>query len=580
MSSRVWVTCVTLPAVICPSGGEPAAQEQAETTGIVNGEIGRKIDAYMQGLESLGFCGAVIVAHGDEVLLNKGYGFADIGKGIRNTAETAFLIGSITKQFTAAAIMKLEMEGKLNTNDPIDKYLENVPDDKKAITLHQLLTHTAGFVDYTGDDYETTPRDEAVRIALNSPLLSTPGEQFNYSNSGFSVLAAIVELVSGMPYEDFVRRNLFLPAGMQHTGYRAPDWSKLTVSRMYNDDTDNGTALERDYPYWNLLGNGGMMSTTHDMFLWHRALMGDEILSAAAKAKLYKPELNDYAYGWDSLETDYGRLITHDGGNDLGANSNFMRYIDRDLVIFYASNRRVSAFPILYLMRNALVKMAFGEEFEPFPAAAEVEGFDAAGLAGRYLCDSGGFIDARVISGKLVLVPVGQQAVNAIVAPGGEVASRCAELNARAVPIVDAIVAGDYAPLGAAMANPQRLEAWRSSLTERIAALGELEEHLVLGTTNAWWGAGEGLVTFVRITGENGNLVFRFHWDERGIWGLGGAAIAQPVTLVCQPQSLTELAAYEPALGRTVPVTVQKDGEAVTLILKTASGELRAVREN
>ncbi|HUX07334.1 MAG TPA: serine hydrolase domain-containing protein [Acidobacteriota bacterium] len=576
----VLLVAFSVAAMTGACGGPPAEESPMDAAGLINGEIGERIDAYMKGLEGIGFCGAVLVARGEEVLVNKGYGYADIGKGIRNTAETVFLIGSITKQFTAAAIMKLEMEGKLNTADSISKYLESVPEDKQEITLHQVLTHTAGFVDYTGDDYETTPRDEAVRRALAAMLLFTPGEQFQYSNAGFSVLAAIVEIVSGKPYEDFVLENLFKPAGMKHTGYRGPDWSGMVISRMYNDDTDNGTALERDYPYWNLLGNGGVMSTTYDMFLWHRALMGESVLSAEAKEKLYTPELNNYAYGWDSRETEFGRLITHDGGNDLGANSNFMRYIDRDVVVFYASNRRISGFPTNYLMRNALVRIALGEDFDPFPAAAEGEGYDPAAFAGRFLLDSGEFIDANVLGGRLVLVPVGQEMVNAIIAPPEDIASECSEINEKAVRVIDAIAAGDFDPLGGLMVNPERLEGWKEFLTPRIADLGDIEEYLVLGTIQAWWSPGEGLVSFIRIKGANKTLVFRFHWNEQGIWGLGGRAIEQPVTLICQPRGESELAAYEPALGLTIPVGILREGENLSLILKTSSGDITATRQN
>ena len=121
-----------------------------------------------------------------------------------------------------------------------------------------------------------------------------------------------------MPYEEFLNKEVFGPAGMKFTGYRIPAWDVKTVAHWYVGQTDNGTPLEKDYPYWNLIGNGGILSTTGDMYKWHQALMGNEVLSEEARAKLYTPYLDDYAYGWDVLDTDRGTLIQHDGAEHAG----------------------------------------------------------------------------------------------------------------------------------------------------------------------------------------------------------------------------------------------------------------------
>jgi CubicO group peptidase (beta-lactamase class C family) len=271
---------------------------------VVKGDMAQKVDTYLSRIAPFGFSGALLISRDGKIVLNKGYGLALRSQGIPNTAETVFSTGSLTKQFTAAGIMKLEMTGKLNTRDPISKYFEDVPEDKQGITLHHLLTHTAGVVDAVGPDFVEALRDTTVKKILERPLQFPPGQRFSYSNAGYSLLAAVIEKVSGKTYEAFQREQLFLPAGMKNTGYRLPDWKGRVIAHWYVGDRDNGTPLEKPYPYWNLLGNGGILSTTGDMYRWHLALLGDKVLSESVKKKMFTPVENDYGYGWDILERD------------------------------------------------------------------------------------------------------------------------------------------------------------------------------------------------------------------------------------------------------------------------------------
>ena len=472
-----------------------------------------------------------------------------------------------------------EWEGQLGVYDRLDKFFPDAPEDKAGITLHQLMTHTAGMVEYTDGDYTATPRDEAVQVAMQGQLLFAPGTSFSYSNAGYTVLAAVVERASGRPYEDYLREKLFLPAGMEHTGYRGPDWESVTVSRQYTGDRDNGTPLEKDYPYWNLLGNGGMLATSGDMLRWHRALMGEEILSAEAKEKLYSPELNNYAYGWDSLNTPYGRLITHNGGNDFGATADYLRYTDRDVVIFYASNRALDDLPIHYMVRNAVVKLAFGEPFQPFPAAADGAP-DPKQLEGTYLLPSGESVNAMVRRGRLMLAPAGQGAINAILGFEGEDAIRYSELTNRADGVVGAALSGDFGSLRDSLADPSDLDGFRSWLEQAIGRLGEVSGYRVFGTIPAWWSSNADIATFAEMTGDKSAVLFRFHWDERGIWGLGGRAIPRPVLIVCMPQAEGGFIGYDPGFGLQVPVRFEEVEGRSLLAIGSGDAELTAERAN
>ena len=296
-----------------------------------------------------GFMGTVLVARDGKVVLDKAYGMANVEWDVPNAPNTKFRLGSITKQFTAAAILKLEMMGKLRVSDPISKFVGPVPDDKRAITVHHLLTHTSGLTDQLGGDYEALSRKDMLDGALESELRSAPGTEYSYSNLGYSILAAIVEKVSGRSYEEFLAAQLFAPAGMRQTGYVLPEWGPEQVAVEYDENGEpKGRPFHHpwaeDGPYWNLRGNGGLLSTARDMFRWHVALRGEEILSKSAKEKMFKPHVPEeeggesyYGYGWVVSPADEGRILWHDGGNgwSLGV---LARFPDQDAMVFWVSN--------------------------------------------------------------------------------------------------------------------------------------------------------------------------------------------------------------------------------------------------
>ena len=291
----------------------------------------------------------VAARHGNRVYC-KGFGMADRERRIPADCDTAYDVMSMTKQFTAAAILKLQMMGKLRVTDSIDRYLGSVPADKRAITLQHLLTHTSGLIDGLGGDYDRLSRRGLVTGALESKLRSPAGSEYRYSNLGYSLLAAIVERASGMGYEQFLARHLFAPAGMTHTGYVLPHWKRDRVAVEYDaSGRSHGRPFDhpwaKDGPYWNLRGNGGLLSTARDMFRWHRALERDKVLDRRSKHELFKPRVLEepggdsyYGYGWVILETKYGRAGWHNGGNGWSYGE-FTRLLDDGSMVFWVTNR-------------------------------------------------------------------------------------------------------------------------------------------------------------------------------------------------------------------------------------------------
>jgi CubicO group peptidase (beta-lactamase class C family) len=322
----------------------------ARAAEIVTGELGKNLDAQMSKSAAEGFSGVLLVARDGQIAISKGYGYADLQKKVPFTSETVFDVGSITKQFTAAAIMRLASDGKLSMDDRLDKYFSDVPADKREITLHHLLTHGSGLFGELPGDYEVAPRDDVVRRMLAMRPAAAPGRRYRYSNGGYSLLAAVVEIASGQPYEAYLREKLLLPAGMRHTGYKLPDWSEAVLAHGVTPKGDDwGTPLDHrwaeDGPYWNLRGNGGILSTVGDMYLWHQALETDKVLPAAARERMFSPHLaegpaarSQYGYGWSIATTKRGtRLITHNGGNGIFF-ADFYRFVDDDVVLIIASN--------------------------------------------------------------------------------------------------------------------------------------------------------------------------------------------------------------------------------------------------
>ena len=297
-----------------------------------------------------GSSGTLVAAADGEMLVCEGWGLADRKAGAEAGCDTVYDVMSMTKQFTAAAILKLQMMGRLRVTDRIGRFLDGVPRDKREITIHQLLTHTAGLVEALGDDYEHTSRAAMVSEALAADLRWPPGTRYRYSNVGYSLLAAIVEVASGDGYEEFLARHLFEPAGMTSTGYVLPDWEPADVAVEYDDrGRSQGRPFEHpwaaDGPYWNLRGNGGLLSTARDMFRWHRVLEGDEVLDEPAKRELFRARVREgphahsrYAYGWVVLGTPHGPAQWHNGGNGWSYGE-IVRIPTARAFVFWATNQ-------------------------------------------------------------------------------------------------------------------------------------------------------------------------------------------------------------------------------------------------
>src|SRR5688572_16016000 len=296
------------------------------------------------------FMGSVLVARGDQVLLSKGYGMANVEWEIPNTPSTKFRLASVTKQFTAAAILVLEERGKLKVEDTVKQHLPDAPAAWDKVTIFHLLTHTSGIpsaVGVPGDDYRT-PLTTAENVALvrDKPLSFQPGENYTYSNSGYILLGYLIERISGQTYEKFVQENLFAPLGMKDSGY---DSNSAIIPRRaagYSPSASgptNAAFVHMSRPH----AAGSLYSSVEDLLRWEQGLFGGKLLSKASLEKMTTPFRNSYAFGL-AVQTINGRRVIQHNGGIQGFNT----------VLAYYPEERVTVAVLGNLVGNAPAQIA------------------------------------------------------------------------------------------------------------------------------------------------------------------------------------------------------------------------------
>jgi CubicO group peptidase (beta-lactamase class C family)/uncharacterized protein YneR len=311
------------------------------------------------------FMGAVLVARDGEILFSKGYGSADLEWDIPNSAATRFRLGSLTKQFTAAAILLLEERGKLRTEDPIKKHLPEAPGAWDSVTIFHLLTHTAGIPSIT--DFPEYPRLEPfpltsrqiVMLFRDRPLEFQPGERMQYSNSGYILLGHLVEKVSGESYPDFLQENIFRPLGMKDSGYDSNSEIIPRRARGYSPSSKgpvNAGFIHMSIPF----SAGALYSTTEDLLRWERGLFGGRIVSVESLRKMTTPFRNGYALGVGVLTARGRTAFVHSGGIE-GFSTFLARFHEDKLTVVVLGNLEGDA-PSKIASR--LAALAHGEKVE------------------------------------------------------------------------------------------------------------------------------------------------------------------------------------------------------------------------
>lgn len=311
------------------------------------------------------FSGSILVARGDQVLFAKGFGMANVEHEVPNTPQTKFRLGSITKQFTAMAILILQEQGKLSVDALVSEHVEGCPEAWKEVTIHHLLTHTSGIPSFTSlpgygasMPLPSSPKQTLDRVR-EMPLEFAPGEKFVYSNSGYVLLGQIIERVSGKPYEKFLPEVIFEPLGMKDTGY---DFSAPIVPhraagyRRIGDTLANAAYLDMTIPH----AAGALYSTVEDLHRWSVALDEGKLISSGAYEKMYTPAKGNYAYGW-MIDEQFGRKRIGHGGGINGFSTYIGRFPGEKLCVVVLSNMEGSP-PAA--VAGGLAAIALGEKYD------------------------------------------------------------------------------------------------------------------------------------------------------------------------------------------------------------------------
>jgi len=309
--------------------------------------IATKVDDYMKAeMQRQHIPGlSLAVVKDGQIILAKGYGFANVEHQVPVKPETIFQSGSMGKQFTATAVMMLVEAGKLSLSDPITKFFSDAPDGWKNITVRHLLTHTAGTTDYPRDfDFQRDyTEDELLKRAEAIPLAFQPGEKWSYSNLGYVLLGILIHKVSGQFYGDFLQERVFQPLGMNTA--RIISEADIVPNRAAGYRLVKGELKNQDWvsPSLNTTADGALYLTVYDMAKWDAALYTEKLLKRSSLEQMWTPvKLNNgktypYGFGWSLNEVRGHHLIEH-GGSWQGFKSQIARYVDDKLTVVIFAN--------------------------------------------------------------------------------------------------------------------------------------------------------------------------------------------------------------------------------------------------
>lgn len=411
MKPLLTVLALALAAPLPPlAATPPSAADPARPDLVDRQALAAKVDAYLEPLLKRDLIsGSVLLARGGEVLVAKGFGPANREWDAANGVDTKFRLGSLSKQFTAAGILLLEQRGLLRLEDPLAKYLPEFPRADR-ITLHQLLSHTSGLANFNQlpDYWEKNLHHLTLRQVIDwfkdQPPRGQPGESWNYSNAGFTLLAAVIEKVSGRDFAAFLRDELFRPLGMTATGVdEHEDILGRRADGYVRDENGVKRVSYRDMAFMN--GAGSIYSTVGDLFRWDRALRSDKPLNRASLERLFAPVKENYACGW-FVDRRFGRRLISHSGDITGFRCDMQRFVDDDVTVILLLNFE-STFTAA--VARDLGAIALGEPYKPalLPEGIPVPAATLTELAGTYGLDARNALVLTAKDGRLLAAAPG-----------------------------------------------------------------------------------------------------------------------------------------------------------------------------
>lgn len=362
-----WVALAVAPLVGCATTDPvPSSSEAAPvpiSAEVVKGDLAQRIHAILSDAAQDGFGGSVVVADGDEVVLKVGYGWANKQSRVPFIPATVHQIGSITKVFTALAIFDLADRGVVDLDRPVGAYLPKAAEPMASATIKQILQHRSGMIEYCGSDERTVTKDDLLRRCMGAKLEAKRAQDIHYSNPAFSVLAALVEEVSGESVDAYVQRRITGPLGMKNTSYGLANPALDEVARTYvnGKSIDAFDASAADGRHWQVYGNGGIVSSADDMLRLYRALStGDGLSPGVRDLATHLPKGSERPkgeyFGLGMRADPNGRVevAAHKGSNGYFLSSFYWRPQDRLFAYVHGNNGEDAVEPIVKKLRAAI----------------------------------------------------------------------------------------------------------------------------------------------------------------------------------------------------------------------------------
>jgi len=374
------------------------------TNVLANDDLFLEIDEYLTRYSNLNtFNGTVLVARDGDVIINKGYGKADFELDVDNKSDSRYRIGSLTKQFTAAAILQLKENGLLRLDDKVNNYVSNFGYGDQ-ITIRNLLNHTSGFYDYTTSKEfrenmgKRVKLEEVVDIFRDKELNFEPGKEFQYSNSNYLLLGYIIENVTEKSYENYLKEEILNPIDMKNTGYAYHDKiiKKRSEGYMLNPDGSKNNIYHDDATYAHAAG--ALYSTTLDLLKWDQALYTNKILTNSSLKEMFTTYKSNYGFGFKIDKLFNKKRYYHHGGN-MGYTSSINRFVDDKITIIVLTN--LNGTPIEKIVKD-ISAIIFNEDYF-FPNKYSIKKDEFKKIEGRYKMNSNREVVIKTINDKYLI---------------------------------------------------------------------------------------------------------------------------------------------------------------------------------
>jgi CubicO group peptidase (beta-lactamase class C family) len=489
-----------------------------------------QLKEYLNFLDNAGFSGQILVAEKGKIVVDQAFGYSNKETLSHVSPTTAFNIASLTKQFTASAILWLEQNGKLKTSDTLGKLWDAIPVDKRDITIHQLLSHTAGFGRQAAQTNDIISKNELLKKIFSTNLVNKPGSTFQYSNSGYEILAAIVEKISGVSFKEFIRQTFVVPNNLTHTYFNTDDLYEINneIALGYNEWKEVGNSFSSS-TNWNNTGASNILSTTEDLYKWFTLIRTDKIINSTQRKKLFAPstitdEEEEYGYGWYLTKTTTGKQLIYHGGDISGYHSEFRYYPEDDKTIIILTNQELFGYGIFkYRIASNISKIISGTQTNIPTRTIKLKKDDLYKYCGIYQVDSISYFKIWVNGSQLTIGAWGQEAIDLIIPKATRDLANLKTSSEKSLRLINSVLRDDD-EMAKQIISTNAFGFYYPALKENYKAyanaMGDTPSVSLAGSIPAYWSGNNISRTYLHLNFPSGNSIFYFGWTPKDIFDI------------------------------------------------------------